>query len=227
MKRLLLEMKKIELIDLLFENLELFATKLSDLPGCYVDPLKLDTGDSLPFRARPLRLSPQDRDKAIKQFKEMEDANIISPSDSPYSNAYFLVSKKDLPGQSGRKRVVFDFRQTNRSIKLTSFPLPTLPQIIDTVGESGGVLFTSIDLYSGFNNMILDAGSRDKTAFVTPDNRNMEFNRMPQGLSVSPIHFQKCMQKVLNQLAPATVLCYQDDLLQPGRNWNDLRTKNV
>jgi len=63
---------RIELIDLLFENLELFATKLADLPGCYVDPLKLDTGDSYPFRARPLRLSPQDRDEAIKQFKEME-----------------------------------------------------------------------------------------------------------------------------------------------------------
>ena len=61
---------RIELTDLTFENLELFATKLADLPGCYVDPLKLDTGDAFPFRARPLRLSPQDRVKAIKQFRK-------------------------------------------------------------------------------------------------------------------------------------------------------------
>ena len=216
---------RIELIDLLFENLELFATKLADLPGCYVDPLKLDTGDAFPFRARPLRLSPQDRDEAIKQFKEMEDANIISPSDSPYSNAYFLVSKKDLPGQTGRRRVVFDLRQLNERLKVTSFPLPSLPQIIDTVGESGGVLFTSIDLYSGFNNMVLDPGSRDRTAFITPDNRNMHFNSIPQGLSVSPIHFQKCMQKIFSGLAPTHVLAYQDDAMLPARNWQDMRIK--
>jgi len=85
---------RIELIDLLFEHLELFATKLADLPGCYVDPLKLDSGDAFPFRARPLRLSPQDRDEAIKQFKEMEDANVISPSDSPYQIHIFLYLKR-------------------------------------------------------------------------------------------------------------------------------------
>jgi hypothetical protein len=75
----------------------------------------------------------------------MLDANIIEPSDSPWSSPVLLVTKKDLS-----KRFVVDFRGLNAVTSITSYPLPTFEDVIDAVADNRPTLWGSLDLRSGY-----------------------------------------------------------------------------
>jgi len=47
------------LIDLLFENRDLFATSMHDLVGTDVVEMEIDTGDAQPVRKRAYRQTPK------------------------------------------------------------------------------------------------------------------------------------------------------------------------
>jgi len=200
------------LITLLYRNLDLMATELTELPGCDVLLHRIETGDAAPVRKRSYRLSPADRAEVNRQVQEMADANIIEPSDSPWLSPLLLVSKKD-----GSKRLCVDYRSVNALTKLTSYPLPTLEEIFDTLSEERPVLWTSIDLRSGYWQTKLDPETADRTAFQT-DTGNWQYCRTPFGLSGAPVFFQRIMSRVLQNLTPNVALIYLDDVLVLGKS---------
>jgi hypothetical protein len=51
------------LIRLLYNNIDLFATSFADLPGCDVLLHRIDTGDSPPVHKRAYRHTPADREE--------------------------------------------------------------------------------------------------------------------------------------------------------------------
>jgi len=59
------------LITLLYNNLDLVATSLNDLPGTDIMLHRIDTGDSPPIRTRGYRHSPADNAEISRQVKEM------------------------------------------------------------------------------------------------------------------------------------------------------------
>jgi hypothetical protein len=109
-----------ELIEFLYRNMDIMATSLAELPGTDVLRHRIDTGTSAPVRKRTYRHSPADKAEISRQVQEMLDADIIEPSDSPWSSPVLLVTKKDLS-----KRFVVDFRGLNSVTSMTSYPLPT------------------------------------------------------------------------------------------------------
>jgi len=117
--------------DLLTKNVDIFATKLSDLPGTsqYYHPIEILPGASPP-RCRAYRHSPEAKLEIEKQTVEMQEAGIIRPSCSPYAAPVLLVKKKD-----GSMRSVIDYRRLNLVIRPMFFPLPILPDIFDALGE--------------------------------------------------------------------------------------------
>ena len=79
-----------------------------------------------------------------------------------------LVSKKELAGVTS-KRFVVDFRNFNAVSKLTSFPLPTIETVLDTVADQKPLLWTSLDLRSGYWQTCLDPETADRTGFSTQE----------------------------------------------------------
>ena len=195
------------LIKLLYDNQDIMATSLDDLPGCDVLKLHISTGDHPPIRRRGFRHSPQDQAEISRQTTEMLKAGIIAESDSPWSAPVILCKKKD-----GSQRFVVDYRQLNSVTALSSFPLPTLPDVLDVVASQKPTLFTSLDLRSGYWQTTLDEQSCEKTAFQTHDG-TFEFKRVPFGLCSAVQFFQMVMLKVLRGLHPDSVLVYLDDCL--------------
>jgi hypothetical protein len=61
---------------------------------------------------------------------------------------------------------------------------------------------------------------RHKTAFVTQRGL-FEFNRMPFGLVNEPTTFQRAMDLVLSGLSYVICLCYLDDVIVFGRDFNE------
>ena len=70
------------LIKLLYNNIDLFATSLSEMPGTDVMLHRIDTGDSPPIRKRAYRHAPAVQIEIAKQVEEMAQAGIIEESDT-------------------------------------------------------------------------------------------------------------------------------------------------
>jgi hypothetical protein len=137
------------LITLLYRNLDLVATSLNDLPGTDIMFHRIDTSDSPPIKTRGYRHSPKDNAEISRQVTEMRQAGVIKESDTAWGSPVILVSKKELNGVPS-KRFVVDFRNLNAVTRLTSFPLPTIETVLDTVAEQRPMLWTSLDLRSGY-----------------------------------------------------------------------------
>ena len=126
------------LVELLYRNIDLFATNLDEMTGCKVLKHRIETGSNPPVRLRSYRQSPDDRAEISRQTNEMLKAGIITPSDTPYSSPVLLVSK------DGSKRLVVDYRVLNSQTALISWKLPVFDEILDCISEKNrlcGVLW--------------------------------------------------------------------------------------
>jgi hypothetical protein len=107
------------------------------------------------------------------------DADIIEPSDSPWSSQVLLVKKKG----SNDLRFTVDYRRVNALSRLTSYPLPTMDSILDNMAAAQPVLLQfHIDLKSGYWQTAMAPGSRDKTAFSVEGLGNFSFKKLTMGI---------------------------------------------
>ena len=120
----------------------------------------IDTWDSSPIKQHPRRIPFALRAKVDQLVKEMLDQGVVTPSKSPWSSPVVLVGKKD-----GSTRFCVDYRQLNSVTKTDVFPLPRVNDSLDQLANPR--FFTTLDLASGYWQVLVDAKSREKTAFVT------------------------------------------------------------
>ena len=198
--------------DLLRKNADLFATKDSDLSHTDTTRMKINTGDHSPIKLRPYRTPLNNRKVIDEAIDEMLDAKVIEPSNSPWSFPVVIVDKKD-----GSKRFCVDFRKLNAITKPISYPLPLIDDILAQLGQAK--FFTSLDLKSGYWQVLMDENDKEKTAFAC--HRGLfQFNVMPFGLTAAPAIFQELMAKVLQGLDRFTT-AYLDDILIYSATFED------
>ncbi|MES9879659.1 MAG: reverse transcriptase family protein, partial [Sedimenticola sp.] len=138
-------------------NSDLFATTDAELSHTDTVRMKIDTGNSPPIKLRPYRTPLNNRKVIDKAVDEMLDAKIIEHSRSPWSFPVVIVDKKD-----GSKRFCVDFRALNKVTKTNSYPLPLIDDILALLGKAK--YFTSLDLKSGYWQVLMDESDREKTA---------------------------------------------------------------
>ena len=193
-----------KIIKLLRNNADLFAQKDLELSHTDTVKMKINTGDHPPIKLRPYRTPLNNRKVIDKAIDEMIDAKIIERSKSPWSFPVVIVDKKD-----GTKRFCVDFRALNKITKTNSYPLPLIDDILALLGKAR--YFTSLDLKSGYWQVLMDDNDKEKTAFAC--HRGLfQFNVMPFGLTTAPAIFQELMARVLEGLDEFTV-AYLDDIL--------------
>ena len=110
----------------------------------------------------------------------MLDVNVVEPCDSPWSSPVVLVRKKD-----GKIRFCVDYRQVNAVTRKDSYPLPNIQDTYD--GLAGAVLFSSLDLASGYWQVEVKESDRPKTAFATREGL-FQFRTMPLDYVTHPLH---------------------------------------
>jgi len=190
---------------LLEENEDVFAWSDEDL-GCtdllkHRITLKSDIPVAQPYR----RIPPSQLQEVRAHLDDLMKSDIIRPSTSPYSSPIVVVRKK-----SGDIRLCCDYRRLNAITCRDAFPIPRVDECIDAL--SGAKYFSTLDLASGYHQVMMEEEDRHKTAFTTPFGL-YEWNRLPFGLANAPAHFSRLMQYVMHEHLFQILLVYLDDLL--------------
>lgn len=120
-----------------------------------------------------------------------------------------VPKKRDAFGKV-KWRIVVDYRQLNEATKGDAFPLLHIPDILDQVGNSK--YYITLDLVSGFRQILMDENDSEKTAFSTPTG-HYQFNRNSFRLKNAPATFQRLMNSVLVGLQVLRCLVYVDDIV--------------
>ena len=93
-------------------------------------------------------------------MKELIDKKYIRPSVSPWGAPVIFVKKKD-----GTMRLCIDYRQLNKMTIKNRYPLPRIDDLFDQL--SGNMVFSKIDLRSGYHQVKIKDEDIFKTAFRT------------------------------------------------------------
>ena len=174
---------------------------------------RIELLDDTPIYQKPRRLPEPISEEIDRQCSELQLADIIEPSISPWSSPVVPVRKKD-----GSIRLCVDYRRLNAVTKPVRFPLPNLTDAV--FGLHGVKYFTSLDLVRGYYQLPLHEDSREYTAFSTPRG-HFQFKRLSFGLTNAPAAFQSQMQSVLASFPRSSVIVYIDDVLIMSRSFED------
>jgi hypothetical protein len=186
------------------QNKDLFAKTDIQLGHTETVKMTIDTGDHPPIRNRPYRAPLNKRSIIDHALVDMLEAKIIERSQSPWAFPLVVVKKKD-----GSNRMCVDFRSLNKVTKPNAYSLPLIDDILSLLGNAKH--FTTLDLKSGYWQVLMDEESQEKTAFACHKGL-FQFRVMPFGLSNAPAVFQELMNVVL-QGCEQFCIAYLDDVI--------------
>ena len=123
------DQQKEKVQELFTRHQQVFSRNSNDLGYCdkIKHQIKLNK-DAQPFRRSYCSMSFDKRKAMKKTVEDLEDAKLIEPTHSYWAVPSILVKKKD-----GSYRLVVDYRGLNEQIEKTSWPLPRINDVIDSL----------------------------------------------------------------------------------------------
>ena len=209
------EQEQIQVLAMLEDNADRFAFSLEDIEPFTGEPLEIHLNSSQPIFRPPHKLGQVEWDFVQAQCQKLEALKFIQRStQSAYASATVVVRKKDTEGNYTDFRQCGDYRPLNLETTLDRYPLPGIEDIFNQMG--GAVIFSKLDLRSGYHQMPLRPEDRAKTAFWGANRVLWEWLVVPFGLKNAPPYFQRRMDEVLRDLPFCR--CYIDDIVIWSQN---------
>jgi hypothetical protein len=163
-----------------------------------------------PISKTPYRMTTPELCELQMQLKEILDLGLIRPSVSPWGAPVFFVKKKD-----GSLRLYIDYKDLNRATVKNRYPMSRIDDLFDQM--KGALIFSKIDLRSGYHQLRIKEGDIPKTSFR---NRfgHYKFIVVPFGLTNAPAIFMSLMNGVFRKYLDGFVQVFLDDILIYSKN---------
>lgn len=168
----------------------------------------INTSSSPPVRAHPYRQSPAIEASIQKEIDKLLSDGVIEHSNSPWASPIVMVKKKD-----GTWRMCIDYRKLNAVTVPDVYPLPAIDQMLYNMTSAR--VFTTMDLQSAYNQILVDKEDQPKTAFIHRTGL-YQYRRMPFGLRNAPATFQRFMNMMFatsDENMWIYVMVYLDDVI--------------
>jgi hypothetical protein len=148
-----------ELVDLITEYEDIFATGSEEYGRIDRVYHRIDTRDAQPIRQPPRRLPLAKKAEVSGMLDDMKRRGIIEESDSPWSSSFW-------EGRKIEKSPFFvDYRKLNNVPKKDCFPLPRINDALDMLARAKQ--FSNPGPKCGYWQVDVHPGDREKTAFST------------------------------------------------------------
>ncbi len=202
------EDEKQTLLALLSDYRDCFAADMTELGHCKLGRYHIDLSDDRPCKQMPYRISPHKMKLVEHHLSELLKSHTIEESTAGWSSPVVIAAKKG----TDLGRFCVDYRLCNSRSIPDAHMLPRIDDITMALGENQACLFTTLDMRSGYNQLLLDEESRDITTFTTHLG-NYRYKYLPFGLTNAPGAYQSLLSHVLINLNYKVTLTYVDDVL--------------
>ena len=143
---------------------------------------------------KQFRIPEAQREAYQNHVEELLKLGVVRPSRSKFNSPIFVVKKKD-----GGLGIVQDFRSINFQTQVDKYSMRDVQEFIDKIERAGSSIFSTIDLTSGFWQMMLNPDCLKHTAFTPPGIRLFKWNASPMGLLGASRSFQQLMEIVIHK----------------------------
>ncbi|KAL5546420.1 hypothetical protein UlMin_006107 [Ulmus minor] len=193
------------------EFVDVFPEELPGLPPDREVTFEIEVlPGTAPISKAPYRMAPAELKELQTQLQELLEKGFIRPSHSPWGAPVLFVKKKD-----GTLRMCIDYRGLNKVTIKNKYPLPRIDDLFDQL--KGAVVFSKIDLRSGYHQLRIKESDIPKSTFHTRYG-HYEFLVMPFGLTNAPAAFMDLMNRVFKAYLDKFVIVFIDDILVYSRS---------
>lgn len=203
-------------LQLFYRYSSIFSKHKNDLGQCDLIKHEIHLKTKEPVYIKQFKIPEGHQDTVTQQVTEWLKLGVIQAARSRYNSPIFVVKKKD-----GSYRLVQDFRALNQNTYIDKYSMRDVSDCIHEIGKAESTIFSTIDLTSGFWQMVLEPKSRPLTAFTVYGMGQFQFTTSPMGLLGCPASFQRLMEAVTKGIP--NVIVYIDDILVHSKTHDEHR----
>ena len=122
----------------------------------------------------------------------------------------WLANVVVVPKKGEKWRVCMNYTYLNEACPEDNFPLPQIDQIVDA--SAGHGIFSFVDAFSGYHQILMHLPDAEKTTFITPHGL-LCYNVMSFRLKNTRATYQRLVTKMFRPLLRKTMEVYINDML--------------
>ena len=164
---------------------------------------------------QPMRtFHPDVEAQIIQEIQKLLIAGFIKP----IMHLKWLSNIVSVKKKNGQIQCCVDFRNLNKACPKDEFPLPNMDMLIDSA--AGHAMFSFMDGFSGYNQIIMPSKDSAKIAFQTPIGK-FYYTVKPFGLKNAGATYQRAMTAIFHDMMHKEIEDYVDNIVMKSKTRGD------